>query len=259
MLAWFKHLDRILRGEATRLSDLREGKIEIDVKGLIAAVILLSVFYGLCTGSYSVIQTGGKQYMQIAASAVKFPMLFILTLIVTFPSLYVFNTLVGSKLSIVSVFRLLIAAKGVILAVLASLGPIVVFFSISTTSYPFMILLNVVAGTVSGVLGLAFLMQTLHRLVSVRDDESNTDESPETRADKNAYSMSALEKTGIDANRKATFVFRIWVVVFALVGAQMSWVLRPFIGNPESAFTWFRARESNFFESVLKSFVSLFS
>jgi hypothetical protein len=46
-------------------------------------------------------------------------------------------------------------------------------------------------------------------------------------------------------------VFRCWVVLFALVGAQMGWVMRPFIGTPELPFTWFRERESNFFAAVL--------
>jgi hypothetical protein len=48
-------------------------------------------------------------------------------------------------------------------------------------------------------------------------------------------------------------VFRIWVIVFALVGAQMGWVLRPFIGSPHMAFAWFRPRESNFFEGVFNA------
>jgi hypothetical protein len=54
-------------------------------------------------------------------------------------------------------------------------------------------------------------------------------------------------------------VFRLWVIVFALVGAQMGWVLRPFVGNPNMSFTWLRARESNFFQAVFRTFLSLFS
>ena len=54
-------------------------------------------------------------------------------------------------------------------------------------------------------------------------------------------------------------VFRIWVIVFALVGAQMGWVLRPFIGNPNLEFTWFRGRESNFFQAILQTLGNLFS
>jgi hypothetical protein len=48
-------------------------------------------------------------------------------------------------------------------------------------------------------------------------------------------------------------VFRCWVVLFALVGAQMGWVLRPFIGRPELPFEWFRDRNSNFFAAVLRA------
>ena len=54
-------------------------------------------------------------------------------------------------------------------------------------------------------------------------------------------------------------VFRCWVVLFALVGAQMGWVRRPFIGDPEREFQWFRARESNFFEAVWHSLLSFLS
>ena len=53
-------------------------------------------------------------------------------------------------------------------------------------------------------------------------------------------------------------VFYIWLVAFGLVGAQMGWVLRPFVGSPFLAFTWFRPREASFFEAVLKSLRQLF-
>ena len=81
--------------------------------------------------------------MQVVASMVKVPALFFLTLLVTLPSLYVFNALVGSRLTLAAVVKLLLATLGVIVAVLASLGPIVAFFSVSTTSYPFILLFNV--------------------------------------------------------------------------------------------------------------------
>jgi hypothetical protein len=42
----------------------------------------------------------------------KVPLLFGLTLLVTFPSLYVFNALVGSQLTLSSVLRLIVAADG---------------------------------------------------------------------------------------------------------------------------------------------------
>ena len=59
--------------------------------------------------------------------------------------------------------------------------------------------------------------------------------------------------------RHVKTVFRCWVVLFGLVGAQMGWVLRPFIGDPDRPFTWFRPRESNFFEAVLHALQDLLS
>ena len=69
--------------------------------------------------------------------------------------------------------------------------------------------------------------------------------------------LSALDAVG-QTHKKARSVFRIWTLVFSLVGAQMSWVLRPFIGSPMLGFEWFRARESNFFLAVLGAFQNLF-
>jgi hypothetical protein len=266
MLIWFKQLDKILRGDATRMSSLVDGEIKIPVGGLSVAVLLLGVLYGLCAGSFAMIQTGGQAYEQLIASAVKLPMLFFLTLVVTFPSLYVFNALIGTRLSVVSVVRLLIAALGVMLAVLASLGPIVVFFALSTKNYPFMVLLNVAASTVAGVLGLGFLLRTLDRLVLVQEDVEAPQPEPDTDDEESEESQNektkptgALDRSGKDTTQKAKSVFRIWTTVFALVGAQMSWVLRPLIGCPTMPFEWFRERDSNFFIAIAQALGNLFS
>lgn len=266
MFKWFRQLDKILRGDATRMSLLAEGQIRTPVAGLSVVIILLGVLYGFCAGSFAMIRTGGQAYMQMIASAIKLPLLFFLTLAVTFPSLYVFNALIGTRLTVVSAFRLLIAALGVMLAVLASLGPIVVFFALSTKSYPFMLLLNVATSTVAGVLGLGFLLRTLDRLVIIQEDivsASNEPDSQENQGKKKddvgAELTGALDRAGEVTTRKAKGVFRIWTIVFALVGAQMSWVLRPLIGSPALPFEWFRTRESNFFIAVVNSLISLFS
>src|SRR5688572_2720080 len=170
MKIWIRQLGAILRGEATRLAALRTGTIDIPAGGLSIVIILLAMFYGACMGSFAVFNKTGGQWMQLLATTVKVPLLFFLTLAITFPSLYVFNALVGSRLSLMSVLRLLVAALGVILAVLASMGTIVMFFGLSTTSYPFMLLLNVVVYAVSGILGLRFLLHTLHRLTVVLEE-----------------------------------------------------------------------------------------
>jgi hypothetical protein len=202
-------------------------------------------------------------YRQPLATVLKVPALFFLTLLVTAPSLYVFNALVGSRLTFPSMLRLLVAAMGVTLAVLASFGPIVAFFSVTTPNYHFMGLLNVLVFTVAGVLGLAFLLQTLHRL-SVSEPEPAPVESPgpepvgEVQVVEPAASGALDRVRGQVLGPHVKLVFGCWIVVFALVGAQMAWVLRPFIGDPVIPFEWFRRRESNFFEAVGRILHNLF-
>jgi len=282
MKKWIQSLDRILRGEATRLPQLQQGAIDIPVGGLSFLMLLLGMFYGACMGVSAVIGRWptDKRYMgceQMLASMAKVPMLYFLTLVVTFPSLYVFNALVGSRLSMLSVLRLLIASGGVMLAVLASFGPIVGFFAVSTTSYPFMQLLNVIVFSIAGFLSLAFLLRTLDRLSIAQEMEEFAQSSPPPEADAPdapdaeempvaaqppmrswAATPGPLEK-GHDrpTAKHISTIFRIWVCVFGLVGAQMSWVLRPFIGNPDSDFTFFRPRASNFFEALFDVAVRL--
>jgi hypothetical protein len=233
---------------------------------------LLAVVYGLCMGCFAVFRPDGPVYVQLAASAIKVPALFFLTLAVTFPSLYVFNALVGSRLNLPALFRLLIASLGVNVAVLASLGPILAFFSLSTTSYSFMVLLNVLLFAVSGALGLVFLLQTLNRLaaaprapvppiaVSLPAPPAGLPPEAETPEVQIAEEPGALERLpGHVLGRQVKAVFNCWVVIFGLVGAQMGWVLRPFIGSPGTPFQWFRTRESNFFEAIFQTLRSLFS
>lgn len=284
MYLWIKYLDRVIRGEANQPAELQEGDIVQPVGGLAILGMLLGVFYGLCMGCFGLFQKGGAAVLQLIATMMKVPLLFFLTLAVTFPSLYVFNALVGSRLTLLSVLRLLIISLAVMLTVLASLGPIVSFFSASTTSYPFMLLLNVVIYSISGGLGLRYLRTTLNRLSAALEpsatrtpyvpplplrspDESTSALSPVPQGAlpgpnpaKPPYApMSALDMSPRQRVRKdVRAVFSVWMVVFGLVGGQMAWVLRPFLGNPHTSFTWFRGRESSFFEGVLHALHTLF-
>lgn len=260
MGSWWRGLDRILRGEATRVSALRTGRVEVDPVPLSAILVVLAASYGVCMGFYALFRGGESAPMQLLASAVKVPALFALTLLITLPSLYVFNALMGSRLSLGAVVRLLAAMTAVIVTVLASLGPIVAFFSASTTSYPFMILLNVVVFGAAGVLGLIFLLQTLHRLNLALSEPTPIATVEPVGEEKGAGPRpGALEPTEKAMSRHVRTVFRCWVILFGVVGAQMGWVLRPFLGRPGLPFSWFRSRESNVFEAIWGAFASLFS
>jgi len=53
--------------------------------------------------------------------------------------------------------------------------------------------------------------------------------------------------------------FQVWLVIYALVGAQMGWVLRPFIGSLSLKFEWFRDRQANIFIDILRTIGNLLS
>ncbi len=103
---WFTELDQLLRGELTRLSALRRDGIAISPRRLSYVIVVLTMTYGFCMGTFAVFRAHGASVLQLLSSMVKVPLLFYLTLLVTLPSLYVFNALVGSRLTPTAVVRL---------------------------------------------------------------------------------------------------------------------------------------------------------
>jgi hypothetical protein len=272
LLDSLRDVDDLLRGDRTRPQAISDRGLEVRTRRLAVVIVALCMIYGLCMGTFSLLKDvppniakSSDRYMQVFASVVKTPALFFLTLLVTLPSLYVFNAMVGSRLRLLSLVKLLVASLAVNAAVLASLGPIVAFFSVSTSSHAFIVLLNVAAFAVAGGLGLAFLLQTLHRLTLIAPPASLVPSPAESSVASETFDAAAdappaeFEPSAIDMPKGQVLgdhtrtVFQCWVVLFALVGAQMGWVLRPFIGSPNMPFTWFRERHSNFFAAVLRA------
>lgn len=281
MLDWLKQLDELLRGDRTRDDLLNKGVIDLRLRRFVPLALILGALYGFFMGWYALFGARPGAIEQAAATIIKLPLLFLLTLAVTFPSLYVFGALAGSRLGFLSTLRLLVGAIVVNLAVAASLGPILGFFTVSTTSYPFMVLLNVALLGIGGTIGLSFLFRALRSLAeaerrrrverAAREPAPSSTPAPEPPPiDPSAPSymvpspsdpgrpIFTARPTYEPPTDSATFIFRIWVFIYAMVGAQMGWVLRPFIGSPDIPFTFFRERSGNFFTAVGQSLRALF-
>lgn len=294
MTTWIKQLDELLRGERVRGELLAQGRVDVRLRTFIPVAIILGGAYGFFMGWYALFRGGDAASMQVVASTVKLPALFLLTLGVTFPSLYVFNAIVGCRMSFGATARVLVAAIAVNLAVAASLGPILAFFTVSTTSYPFMIVLNVALLGVAGLVSVGFLFRGLRGLAhaqATREVDESLARSPRvepvpptvapivpeyamhrvaTAENKGGYVApppTAEQMRAMAANRAASereqaisrrrttadLILLIWIGIYALVGSQMGWVLRPFIGSPDAPFTWFRERDGSFFGAVAGS------
>lgn len=161
MREFFRTIDRLLRGEFTRRERLVDGRIAVPATTLVVAGVVLGAVYGAFMGLYGVLRPAHRSVEQLLASIMKVPLLFLLTLFVTLPSLYVFSALANSRARFIDTLRLLLAVVAVTLALLASFGPITAFFTLSTDSYPFMILLNVIFFAIAGAVGLSMLRSTL--------------------------------------------------------------------------------------------------
>lgn len=265
--SWFAHLDSLLRGRKTGVDLVDSHARGLALGTFVPMAIVLGLTYGFFMGWYAVATREDASVSQLIASTVKLPALFLLTLGVTFPSLYVFSALIGCRLSFAAVLRLLVATIVVNLAVAASLGPILGFFTLSTKSYSFMVLLNVALLAISGFVALGFLLKTLQQIGTTAEVMPPEEPAPPSYApyhseppQQNPPGVEPRSETGTRArlprtvvvteDRSAYGIFYIWVLIYGLVGAQMGWILRPFIGNPSGPFQWFRPRDGNFFQAV---------
>lgn len=222
-------IDDLLRGKATGPDSLDEGLARLNPGALLTASLLLALCYGASVGLFGALNGGA---LQLAAAMLKVPLLFALSVAVSFPSLYVFAALTGARQGALPMARVVAAAVAVNLAVLASFGPVYAFFTLTTTSYPFMKLLNLLFFAVSGAVSLEFLRKTLLRL----DGRSGTLVVPPP--------PEAGPEPLLGRARTAP-VFAVWLALYAFVSVQTGWVLRPIVGDPKEAFSWFSPRGGN--------------
>ena len=190
----------------------------------ILLIALLCFAYGLVMGSYNSIQ-------QAMLTGVKIWLLMFLTMLICFPSFYIVQLILGSKMAIKQLLILLLSGFIVVTTVMVAFAPIVLFFQLSGDNYQFMQLLHVFVFLFSGFYGMKIVLEALKRVF-----ESN----------------EVYPKIGLT-------VFKVWVVIFAFVGMQLSWNLRPFIGSKDLPFELFRTEtRGNFYTTVFGAIGQLF-
>jgi hypothetical protein len=210
--------DDVLRGETSpdwRLRELRRPLLG----SLILAVVVYGMFYGGVMGSYGGI--AGSRIAQVVYSAVKVPLLLFATFLLSLPSLFVTNTLLGLRSDFPRALRALLSTQAGLTVIRAALAPFTVFWYVSGSAYQPAILFN---GLMFGV--ASFSAQWMLR-----------------------RSYAPL----VRANPKHRWMLRAWLVIYVFVGIQMGWVLRPFIGNPAAPVQFFREEAwSNAYEVVIE-------
>jgi hypothetical protein len=215
----FAVIESILRNRLQFFTEVREGV------GLPDKIRAMFISASLSWPSTARSWDRRTAWRRCSARAAKLPVLFLATMIICAPSLYFFNVLFGSKQSLSQNIALTLTAITVTGVLLLSFAPIVLFFLLTTSQYQFFKLLNVGVFVIAGVTGMVFLVQGM-RIVSADSAE------------------------GADARH---WVLRLWILVYAFVGSQMAWTLRPYIGFPGAPFELIRQLGGNFYTDIFAS------
>lgn len=217
-------LTTILSDRERFFSEVVEGHaLGTKLRHALLTLVLLGAFYGAAGGAYS----GG---LQALSAAIKVPFLFLGTLLICFPAFYVVQILAGSRLRLLQVLTLVLGALALTAVLLAAFVPITALFLVTGANYYFLQLLHVALVGIAGLLG----MLALHEGLAV-----------------------VCEKRGVYP-RKALTIMRAWAVLFAFVGIQVAWNLRPFIAKRDEPFMITRRYEGNFYAAIIYSVNRLF-
>jgi hypothetical protein len=218
-LSYQEFLSTLLSGRERYFQEVVDGvDLARKLRYATGTLLALAAFYGAAAGVYSGWQQG-------IASAIKLPVLYVGTFVVCFPVFFVVQMLVGSRLRLTQMAVLVMTALALVAVLLAAFVPIIAFFLLTGSNYYFLELLHVVIGLVTGVLG----MYALHEGLAVVCEKHNV------------------------YPRRAMTILRAWVIVFAFVGIQLAWNLRPFLGDRNTPFQVFRHYEGNFYAAVIYS------
>jgi hypothetical protein len=204
-------IETILRNRYHYYLAIRDGVgLPAKMRAMLISSAVFLALYGAVLGST-------HSALQALSSAVKLPLLFLATAVITAPTLYFFNILYGSNQALRQNIALVLTTITVTSIILLAFAPISLFFLLTTSGYQFFKLLNVVFFAIAGAIGVGFLSEGMR----------------------------------ISGGRGR--VVLLWVVMYALVGSQMAWTLRPFIGAPSMRFEAFRQLGGNFYSDVLAS------
>jgi len=204
MHAFFQAIDDFLRGRGIFATD---APLLGRLRWLLVLLVTCGLFYGAVMGTYSGLKPG--RFGQLLYSGVKVPLLLLATFGLCLPSFFVINTIAGLRDDFGQVLRALVATQSCVTVVLAALAPITAFLYVSCADYGLAILFNMVMfGVASGAAQI--VVRRYYRPLVCRE--------PRHR-----------------------HLLWAWFFLYAFVGIQMGWVLRPFIGDPEAPVAFLRA------------------
>src|SRR4051812_19485298 len=199
-------IERFLRDRADVWRQIR---LEYNLNALIGQMLASSTAALAC---YGLVMGSSHSLWQALASAFKLPILFLLTLAICLPTLYLFNLLCGGRLSARQALALVLSAITVTATLTLAVAPITLFFIVTAQSYPFFILLNTAILLLTGAVGLSFLVSGMQSMnAQARAEQDEPTEQPETLDQ--FLSKAAPQPRPVSMN-----LLMIWVLLYGFVG-----------------------------------------
>lgn len=179
---------------------------------------LSGFLYGMVMGSYG--EWDANRFWYAFYAGIKVPLLFWVTFSLCVPVFFVLHALSGLHGDFRQSLLALLAAQAILTLVLVALAPLTSLWYLSNDHYPWAILFN----------GMMFAIASLAAQFYLR------------RLYAPLFEKHARHRT----------LLTIWLGLYLFVAIQFAWVLRPFVGEPNSPAEFFRS------ESWGNAYVALF-
>lgn len=217
MNAFLLNCEDVLRG---RTSFGEAERAPRTLRQVVLVIAACGMIYGGAMGTFG-LQLNGARFEQVVFSSLKVPLLLGVTSLLSLPSFFVFNTLLGLRADWHRAFAALASTQAALALILAALSPFTLLFYASTDDYRAAIIWNTVMFAVAGLSAQKLLRRHYRPL--------------------------------IEADARHAVLLRAWLLLYGFIGVQMGWVLRPFVGEPHSVVSFFRPNAwSNAYEVLAR-------
>jgi len=209
---------QVFQNKDSFFGEIQKTKSNRLIMTQIFIICLFAFLYGVVMGSY-------HSLTQSVVAGIKVIILFLSTIILCFPSFFIIQQVLGSRMSFRQMTMIVLSGVVLTASIALSFAPIVIVFQVTGGNYHFLQLLHVAIFIFAGIFGMKLMVDALRYACD----------------QKNIY-----PQTGV-------MVFRIWVIILAFVGIQLAWNLRPFLCEKQEEFKWFRKYEGNFYTAIVYS------
>lgn len=187
-------------------TDAASGPSAATLRAWAMILVGAGLAYGAVMGSFGGFR--GERLLQLVYSALKVPLLLVVTFGVSLPSFFVLNTLLGLRDDFRRALGALVAAQAAMTVILLSLAPFTAFWYASAADYDLALMFN----------GAMFAAASFSAQFVLR----------------RRYTPL------IQRHPRHRLLLRVWLGLYIFVGIQMAWVLRPFVGHPSLPVQFFR-------------------